>query len=162
MDLGVEIGNRSVQEIAIDVGEKALSEFGRQEGEILLAKRAPLKRQEIWRNLGIFPRGIDREVVELLHRTCMGVDQEYKNLLYAAARCALADGWGGSMISTELQDVLFGTPVPVSGKINLGVLKKDEVNLVIHGHEPSLSEMLTYCSGVRAMHSSMSMRLYMP
>ncbi|MDO9350165.1 MAG: carbon monoxide dehydrogenase, partial [Deltaproteobacteria bacterium] len=71
MDLGVEIGNRSVREIAIDVGEKALSEFGRQEGEILLAKRAPLKRQEIWRNLGILPRGIDREVVELLHRTCM-------------------------------------------------------------------------------------------
>jgi carbon-monoxide dehydrogenase catalytic subunit len=142
MDLGVEIGNRSVQEIAIDVGEKALSEFGRQEGEILLAKRAPLKRQEIWRNLGIFPRGIDREVVELLHRTCMGVDQDYKNLLYAAARCALADGWGGSMISTELQDVLFGTPVPVRGRMNLGVLKKDEVNVVIHGHEPLLPEII--------------------
>ncbi|MDP2970264.1 MAG: anaerobic carbon-monoxide dehydrogenase catalytic subunit, partial [Deltaproteobacteria bacterium] len=74
--------------------------------------------------------------------TCMGVDQEYKDLLYAAARCALADGWGGSMISTELQDVLFGTPVPVYGKINLGVLKKDEVNLVIHGHEPLLPEMI--------------------
>jgi carbon-monoxide dehydrogenase catalytic subunit len=142
MDLGVEIGNRSVREIAIDVGQKALSEFGRQEGEILLAKRAPLKRQEIWRNLGIMPRGIDREVVELLHRTCMGVDQEYKDLLYSAARCALADGWGGSMISTELQDVLFGTPVPVHGKINLGVLKKDEVNLVIHGHEPLLPEII--------------------
>lgn len=142
MDLGVEIGNRPVREIAIDVGQKALSEFGRQEGEILLAKRAPLKRQEIWRQLGILPRGIDREVVELLHRTCIGVDQEYKDLLYSAARCSLADGWGGSMISTELQDILFGTPVPVYGKINLGVLKKDEVNLVIHGHEPLLPEII--------------------
>lgn len=142
MDLGVEIGNRSVREIAIDVGQTALNEFGRQDGEILFAKRAPLKRQQIWRNLGILPRGIDREVVELLHRTCMGVDQEYKDLLYSAARCALADGWGGSMISTELQDVLFGTPVPVYGKINLGVFKKDEVNLVIHGHEPLLPEIM--------------------
>jgi len=142
MDLGVEIGNRSVKEIAIDVGQKALAEFGRQDGEILLAKRAPLKRQQIWRNLGITPRGIDREVVELLHRTCMGVDQEYRDLLYSAARCALADGWGGSMISSELQDVLFGTPVPVYGKINLGVFKKDEVNLVIHGHEPVLPEVI--------------------
>jgi carbon-monoxide dehydrogenase catalytic subunit len=142
MDLGVEIGNRSVREIAIDVGHKALSEFGRQEGEILLAKRAPLKRQEIWRNLGVYPRGIDREVVDLLHRTCMGVDQEYKDLLLSAARCSLADGWGGSMISTELQDVLFGTPVPVMGKMNLGVLKKDEVNVVIHGHEPLLPEII--------------------
>jgi carbon-monoxide dehydrogenase catalytic subunit len=46
------------------------------------------------------------------------------------------------MIATELQDVLFGTPAPVFGQINLGVLKEDEVNLIIHGHEPQLAEML--------------------
>ena len=142
MDFGVEIGDRSIREIAIDVGHKALAEFGRQEGELLFIKRAPLKRQEIWRSLGVIPRGIDREVVELMHRTHMGVDQDYRDLLVAAARCSLADGWGGSMISTELQDVLFGTPVPVLGQINLGVLKKDEVNVVVHGHEPLLPEIL--------------------
>jgi len=142
MDFGVEIGQRSVQEIAIDVAHKALAEFGRQEGELLFIKRAPLKRQEIWRNLGVTPRGIDREVVELMHRTHMGVDQDYRSLLNAAARCALADGWGGSMISTELQDILFGNPVPVVGQINLGVLKKDEVNVVVHGHEPLLPEIM--------------------
>ena len=142
MDFGVEIGDRSVQEIAIDVGHKALAEFGRQEGELLFVKRAPLKRQEIWRNMGVVPRGIDREVVELMHRTHMGVDQDYRDILTSAARCALADGWGGSMISTELQDILFGNPVPVYGQINLGVLKKDEVNVVVHGHEPLLPEML--------------------
>ena len=142
MDLGVEIGDRSVQEVAVDVGQKLLAEFGRQKGEVPFVKRAPLKRQEIWRNLGITPRGIDREVVELMHRTHMGVDQDYNSLLLSAARCALADGWGGSMISTELQDVLFGTPVPVFGQINLGVLKKDEVNVVVHGHEPLLPEIM--------------------
>jgi carbon-monoxide dehydrogenase catalytic subunit len=142
MDFGVDVSNRSIQEIAIDVGHKALAEFGRQEGELLFIKRAPLKRQEIWRNLGVIPRGIDREVVELLHRTHMGVDQDYRDILISAARCALADGWGGSMISTELQDILFGTPVPVYGQINLGVLKKDEVNVVVHGHEPLLPEIL--------------------
>ena len=141
MDFGVEIGDRSVQDIAIDVGHKALSEFGRQEGETIFVKRAPLKRQEIWRKLGVVPRGIDREVVELMHRTHMGVDQDYQNILVAAARTALADGWGGSMISTELQDILFGNPVPVYGQINLGVLKKDEVNVVVHGHEPLLPEI---------------------
>ncbi len=142
MDFGVEIGDRSVQEIAIDVGHKALAEFGRQEGEALFVKRAPLKRQEIWKKFGITPRGIDREVVELMHRTHMGVDQDYKDILMAAARCALADGWAGSMISTELQDILFGNPVPVFGQINLGVLKKDEVNVVVHGHEPLLPEIM--------------------
>src|SRR4030043_382556 len=142
MDFGVEIGDRPVQDIAIDVGHKAQAEFGRQEGETIFIKRAPLKRQEIWRNLGVVPRGIDREIVELMHRTHMGVDQDYRSLLMSAARTALADGWGGSMISTELQDVLFGNPVPVMGQINLGVLKKDEVNVVVHGHEPLLPEIL--------------------
>jgi len=142
MDFGIEIEDRPLQEIAIEVGHKALEEFGRQEGEIAFVRRAPEKRQEVWRKLGIVPRGIDREVVELLHRTHMGVDQDYQSLILSAARCALADGWGGSMISTELQDILFGNPVPVLGEINLGVLKKDEVNVVVHGHEPLLPEVL--------------------
>ncbi|MEE8419978.1 MAG: anaerobic carbon-monoxide dehydrogenase catalytic subunit [Dehalococcoidales bacterium] len=142
LDLGVEIGDRTNNEIAIDVGETLSKEFGRQDGELLFLKRAPLKRQEIWRQLGVAPRGIDREVTELMHRTHMGVDQDYKNLLLQGARTALADGWGGSMISTELQDVLFGTPAPVYSEINLGVLREDEVNIIIHGHEPYLAEMI--------------------
>ena len=142
LDLGVEIGDRTNNEIAIDVGETLSKEFGRQDGELLFLKRAPLKRQEIWRQLGVAPRGIDREVTELMHRTHMGVDQDYKNLLLQGARTALADGWGGSMISTELQDVLFGTPAPVFSEINLGVLREDEVNIIIHGHEPYLAEMI--------------------
>jgi carbon-monoxide dehydrogenase catalytic subunit len=145
-DFGVDIGSRDLRDIAIDVGEIALAEFGRQGGEILFAKRAPLKRQELWRETGTMPRGIDREVVEIMHRTHIGVDQDYKNILKAAARCALSDGWGGSMISTELQDILFGDPVPVAGRINLGVLKEDEVNVVVHGHEPLLPEMMVLAS----------------
>ena len=142
LDLGVEIGERSNNEIAIEIGEMLLAEFGKQEGELITLKKAPLKRQELWRQAGVAPRGIDREVVEAMHRTHMGVDQDYKNLLLQGARTALADGWGGSMIATELQDVLFGTPSPVLSQINLGVLKEDEVNLIIHGHEPQLAEML--------------------
>ena len=142
LDLGIEIGDRSNNEIAIDIGEMLIKEFGRQEGELLTLRKAPLKRQELWREAGVAPRGIDREVVEAMHRTHMGVDQDYKNLLLQGARTALADGWGGSMIATDLQDVLFGTPSPVLSQINLGVLKEDEVNLIIHGHEPQLAEML--------------------
>ena len=142
LDMDVEIGDRSNEEIATDIGEVILKEFGKQEGELLFLKRAPLKRQELWRKLGVAPRGIDREVVEAMHRTHMGVDQDYQNLLLQGARTALADGWGGSMIATELQDIMFGTPAPVLSQINLGVLKEDEVNLIIHGHEPHLAEML--------------------
>ncbi len=146
LDLGVNIGDRSNNEIAIDVGELLMEDFGRQEGELLFLKRAPLKRQELWRKLGVAPRGIDREVTETMHRTHMGCDQDYRDLLLNGARTALADGWGGSMIATELQDILFGTPSPVHSQINLGVLKDDEVNIIIHGHEPYLAEMIAVVS----------------
>ena len=142
LDLGVTIGERSNNEIATDIGEILLREFGKQEGELLFLRRAPLKRQEIWRREGVAPRGIDREIVEIMHRTHIGVDQDYRSLLRQGVRAAIADGWGGSMIATELQDILFGTPAPVLGQVNLGVLKEDEVNLIIHGHEPLLSEMI--------------------
>ncbi|MHC4476957.1 MAG: anaerobic carbon-monoxide dehydrogenase catalytic subunit [Planctomycetota bacterium] len=141
-ELGVETKDREVNEIAAEVGEVALREFGKPEGVQLMTRRAPQPRQEIWKKFNITPRAVDREVVEALHRSTMGVDQDYKNLILHASRTSLADGWGGSMLATDLQDVLFGTPFPGRGEINLGVLKKDEVNIIVHGHEPILSEMI--------------------
>lgn len=140
--LGVAIKDRTNEQIALEVAEKALAGFGQQEGEAFFIKRAPEKRQGLWRGLKIVPRGIDREVVELLHRTSMGVDQDFRNIMLQGARTALADGWGGSMIATELQDILFGTPSPIRGQVNLGVLSATDVNIIVHGHEPLLSEML--------------------
>jgi carbon-monoxide dehydrogenase catalytic subunit len=145
-ELGVETKDRSLSEIAVDVGKIALGEFGKSEGTQLMARRAPRTRQEIWDRLGITPRAVDREVTESLHRSTMGVDQDYKNILMHASRVALADGWGGAMLATELQDVLFGTPYPGRGEVNMGVLKKDQVNIIVHGHEPILSEMIVAAS----------------
>ncbi len=137
-----EVLDRDIKEIAIEVGEKALAQWGQQSGEICTIKRAPQPRYELWKKLGVIPRGIDREVVEIMHRTHMGVDQDYENLVMQCTRAALADGWGGSMIATDLQDVLFGCPYPLRSSANLGVLKEDHVNIIIHGHEPLLSEMI--------------------
>ncbi|OFW56134.1 MAG: carbon-monoxide dehydrogenase catalytic subunit [Candidatus Solincola sediminis] len=150
-DLDIEIGERSIEDIALEVGERCVGMFGQQEGELDFAQRAPEPRKEIWRQLGIFPRGIDREVVELMHRTSIGVDQDYENILLQASRCALSDGWGGSMIGTELQDIMFETPVPIESKVNLGVLKEDEVNIIVHGHEPLLSEMIVLATNLPEM-----------
>ncbi len=140
--MGIPEKGRSKEEVAVDVATLALAEFGRQDGELIYVKRAPAKRQEIWRKLGIAPRGIDREIVETLHRTTMGVDQDADHILDHAMRAALADGWGGSMLSTDISDILFGTPGPVAAGSNFGVLREDEVNVVIHGHEPTLSELI--------------------
>ncbi len=133
---------RQINEIALDVANKAISEFGQQRGELSYISTAPAKRQAIWRERGIVPRGIDREVVDILHRTHMGDDQDAEHILTATLRTALADGWGGSMWATDISDILFGTPAPLVGAVNLGVLRDDEVNIIVHGHEPTLSEMI--------------------
>jgi carbon-monoxide dehydrogenase catalytic subunit len=140
--LGVATKGRETMEIAKEVAERALAEFGQQKGELIYLQRAPKKRQEIWRKLGIAPRGIDREVVDIMHRTNVGTDQDYENILRAGLRNALADGWGGSMLSTDITDILFGSPVPLVARANMGALSEGEVNIVIHGHEPTLSEMI--------------------
>lgn len=130
----------------IALADAILSEFGSQTGPLQFISRAPQKRQNLWKSLGITPRGIDREIVEIMHRTTMGVDSDYVNLILQGLRASLADGWGGSMIATELQDIIFGTPVPTMAEVNLGVLEKDKVNIIVHGHEPLLSEMIVAAS----------------
>ena len=134
--------DRSVGEIALDVGEKALEQFGQPHGEIITTKRATAKRQALWHKLGLTPRAVDREITEVMHRTHEGVDLDAENILKSALRCSLADGWGGAMLSTDISDILFGTPSPLASEVNLGVLKADQVNVVVHGHEPTLSAMM--------------------
>jgi anaerobic carbon-monoxide dehydrogenase catalytic subunit len=146
LDLGVVPDGKEIAAIAVEVGHILRDQFGRQDGELAFIRKAPIKRQTVWRQQGIVPRGIDREIVECMHRTHIGVDQDYKNLMKQASRTALADGWGGSMIATELQDVLFGNPVPILGAVNLGILEPDQVNVIVHGHEPLLSEMVVVAS----------------
>ena len=140
--LGVPTEGRSLTEIAHGVAEVALGEFGKPHGELLYCRRAPAKRQQIWHEHRLTPRSADREIVEMMHRTHMGNDQDAEHILDQAMRAALADGWGGSMIGTDISDVLFGTPGPIQGEVGLGVLSENEVNIVLHGHEPTLSEMI--------------------
>ncbi|WP_022664446.1 anaerobic carbon-monoxide dehydrogenase catalytic subunit [Desulfospira joergensenii] len=137
-----EVKDRDVDEIALEVAEVALNEWGKSDGELLYLKRAPQSNYEKWEKEGVKPRNIDREIVEIMHRTHMGVDQDYKNLIKQCTRCSLADGWGGSMLATDLQDILFGTPYPLQSEANLGIMKEDHVNIIIHGHEPVLSEII--------------------
>jgi len=142
----IPIEDRSPKEIANELADLYIAQFGQQQGRVVLTKRAPAKRQKLWDDQGVMPRGVDREVVEALHRTHIGDDQDYEHIMQHAVRTAIGDGWGGSLIATDVSDILFGTPAPVLGQANLGVLKEDYVNVVVHGHEPTLSEMIVAAS----------------
>ncbi len=145
--IGIETEDRELMDIAKDLYKELERTYTQVEGEIPFAKRVPAKTLETWRKAGIVPRGAMREIMECMHRTHMGVDQDYNNMAKQCSRTALADGWGGSMVATEISDILFGTPSPISIEVNMGVLKEDYVNIIVHGHEPNLFEsMIESCN----------------
>jgi carbon-monoxide dehydrogenase catalytic subunit len=141
-EIGIEAEGREVKDIAKDLYNELERTYIQVEGEIPFAKRVPEKTLETWRKHGVVPRGAMREIMELMHRTHMGVDQHYENITKQCTRTAIADGWGGSMVATEISDILFGTPMPVRGEVDMGCLKEDQVNVIIHGHEPNLFESM--------------------
>jgi carbon-monoxide dehydrogenase catalytic subunit len=141
-EIGVATEGRTVMEVARDVMDAFYADFGSRRKSVSFLCRVPEKRKAIWAKLGMTPRGVDREIAEMMHRTHMGCDNDAPNTMIHAARTALADGWGGSMIGTELSDVIFGTPTPKMSTANLAVIKKDQVNILVHGHNPVVSEMI--------------------
>jgi carbon-monoxide dehydrogenase catalytic subunit len=140
--VGIEVVGRETMEIAKELYEELERTYTQVEGEIPFVSRVPAKTLETWRKYGLVPRGSMREIMEIMHRSHMGVDQDYENIVRQCSRTALADGWGGSMVATEISDILFGTPKPLVAGVNMGYLKEDQVNIIVHGHEPNLFESM--------------------
>ncbi len=144
---GIAVEGRDTKEIGSDLADAVLAEFGKSDGTLVgVAAYAPPARQKVWEQFGVTPRAVDREIVEIMHRTHIGVGSDYKNLMKQGIRASLSDGWGGSLIATELSDILFGSPWPIRFGANLGVLDAKQVNIVVHGHEPTLSDIIVAVS----------------
>lgn len=144
---GIKVEGRETNEIGSDLAHAVLVEFGKQDGTLISAAAyPPPARQKVWQEFGVTPRSVDREIVEIMHRTHIGVGSDYKNLVKQGIRASLADGWGGSLIATELSDILFGGPAPIRFGANLGVLDANQVNVIVHGHEPTLSDIVVAVS----------------
>lgn len=141
-ELGIATEDRKLLDIASDLVDVCFADFGSRKKELGFVSRVPEPRKELWRKLKVMPRGIDREIAEMMHRTHMGCDNDAVSTLLHAARTSLADGWGGSMIGTELSDIIFGVPTPSKSSVSLGVIKADQVNILVHGHNPVVSEMI--------------------
>ena len=141
-EYAINTEGKKPEQLAAELGGAMLDEYGMRKNTLQFLNRAPKATREIWSNMGITPRGIDREVVDSMHRVQMGVGADYVNILLQGLRTSLSDGWGGSMIGTEVSDILFGTPTINSSKMNLAVLKEDHVNISVHGHNPVLSEVI--------------------
>jgi carbon-monoxide dehydrogenase catalytic subunit len=143
-EYGIETGDKDSLGIAAELADAMQEDYGTRKKCITPIERAPKKRRDLWNKIGITPRGIDRETSEMMHRTHMGVDNDWQSLLLHSLRNALSDGWGGSMIATDISDILFGTPSPRPTGFNVGVLQENTVNIVVHGHNPVVSEMILH------------------
>jgi len=144
---GIKVEGRETKQIGRDLADAVLGEFGKQNGAFVSTTAYPPRaRQKVWQEFGVTPRSIDREIVEIMHRTHIGVGSDYKNLIKQGIRASLSDGWGGSLIATELSDILFGSPWPIRFGSNLGVLEAEKVNILVHGHEPTLSDIIVSVS----------------
>lgn len=119
----------------------ALKDFSKYDKQPLLwlSKHLNKERIKLFTRYGVLPENIEGTISEVLHRTHVGTDAEPINILFGGIKCSLSD-LAGEHISTDISDVLFGTPRPCISEANLGVLKEDHVNIAVHGHTPLLSE----------------------
>ncbi|MDL2237664.1 anaerobic carbon-monoxide dehydrogenase catalytic subunit [Christensenellaceae bacterium OttesenSCG-928-K19] len=139
---GMETEGKDFKQVLSELADIFIGDFTSQTETIKTVGLAPQAQRSTWEKLGILPQGIDRMVVEAMHRTHMGVDHDYRNLIMHAFRQSIANGWGGSRIASLASDILFGTPHAIRSEVNLGILEEKNVNIIVHGHEPTLSDMI--------------------
>ena len=141
--IGVETEGRRDVEIAKDVALLALEDFGSHSDKSTtwLETNIDDERKRVFKKTRIYPRAIDRSVVQLLHQTHVGNDADPVNVIFGGLQAGLAD-FTGMSLATDISDILFGTPEPVTTHANLGTLRKEMVNIAVHGHNPLLSEMI--------------------
>ncbi|MBZ4021536.1 carbon-monoxide dehydrogenase catalytic subunit [Rhodobacter sp. TJ_12] len=140
----VAVEGRELSEIVRDLADLTLWDFQNQDYSApvnWLAASLPAPRLEKLGKLGLLPHNIDASVAQSMSRTHLGCDADPTNLILGGLRVALAD-LDGEMLATELSDALFGTPTPTVTRANLGVIKRDAINIAVNGHNPLLSEII--------------------
>ncbi|MCK4366461.1 MAG: anaerobic carbon-monoxide dehydrogenase catalytic subunit [Thermoplasmata archaeon] len=141
--VAIDVSGKDTMELAEEVLGKVFEDYSRVERETLTWLKTTLttKRLEIMDRCDVLPYNIDASITEIMHRTHIGVDADPVSLIFSGIKCSLAD-LAGEHISTDLSDIMFGAPSLVTTQSNLGVLKKESVNIAMHGHNPVLSEVI--------------------
>lgn len=142
--LGVLTEGREILAIVKELAEITLGDFQSQDYNkpcAWLKASLPERRLKKLGDLGLLPHNIDATVAQSMSRTHIGCDADPTNLILGGLRVAMAD-LNGMMLATELSDALFGTPKAVATTANLGVIKRNAVNVAVNGHNPLLSDII--------------------
>ncbi|SHF17624.1 Ni-dependent carbon monoxide dehydrogenase precursor [Desulfofundulus australicus DSM 11792] len=142
--VGIETEGKDTMALAKELAEMALEDFRRLKGEgetTWVVKQQIPARVDRYRSHMVMPHGIHATISDLVTQAHVGMDNDPVNLVFSAVRVGLAD-LAGKWIATDLSDIIFGTPRPIVSEANMGVLDPRKVNIIVHGHNPLLSEMI--------------------
>ncbi|RKO67105.1 anaerobic carbon-monoxide dehydrogenase catalytic subunit [Desulfofundulus salinus] len=142
--IGIQTDGKDDRTLAKEVAEAALADYSRLKGfgESTWVKTTITPgRLEKFRTHNIMPSGVYNTISELVSQAHIGMDNDPVNIIFSALRVALAD-YTGMHVGTDLSDVLFGTPKPVVSEANMAVIDPAKVNIVLHGHNPILSDII--------------------
>ncbi|MCI6159208.1 MAG: anaerobic carbon-monoxide dehydrogenase catalytic subunit [Selenomonadaceae bacterium] len=137
---GIETRGQSTKRLAGKLADVLLADLSRptpDDYETIKAL-APKERQEVWKKLDILPISAYHEVFEAYHRTGVGTDGDWRNIMQQFLRCGLAFCFTGVVASNIGTDAMFGIGHRATSKVNIGALKKGYVNIAVHGHLPTL------------------------
>jgi len=139
--LGLTVDGKEINQVAEEVALTALEDFQQQSGvSHWLRLRAQDQSIEAWQKLNILPSNAHLEIANAINKTAMGCESDPVSLLLGIMKMGLVEGYDGLHLSTDLQDILFGTPRLVKTQYRMGVIKEDSVNIAVHGHIPMVSE----------------------
>ena len=106
------------------------------EESVMVDVFAPKKRKSIWRDLHIYPSGVQHEVENSIASCLTNVDGDYVSLAKKALRLGLSTIYTAQIGLEMTQDILFGTPMPHEVDVDMGIMDLDYVNIAFNGHQP--------------------------
>lgn len=130
--------NQEVNLLAVQLAELFDAELSvnPDQDSIMVKAFAPKKRIPVWKELHIYPSGVQHEV-ELCIASCLtNVDGDYVSLAKKALRLGLSTIYTAQIGLEMTQDILFGTPMPHEVNVDLGIMDPDYVNIAFNGHQP--------------------------
>jgi len=130
--------NQDINQLAIQLAELLDKEMkvNPDEESIMVEAFAPKKRKQIWRDLNLYPSGVQHEVENSIASCLTNVDGDYVSLAKKALRLGLSTIYTAQIGLEMTQDILFGTPMPHEVDVDMGIMDPDYVNIAFNGHQP--------------------------
>ncbi len=141
---GIDTADKPLLQVAKEIALILLEDLGRLTAEpmAMLEAFAPEERKETWRRLNVLPRSASYEIMETLHMTTLGGCSDWTALASQELRSALAYCYSTLFGTSMATEILYGIPRPKMAQVNYGILKRDHVNILVHGHSPVMVEKI--------------------